>query len=111
MNDRADRDAADGVSERMILGIQTLVTGAGGVKDRLSIAGQDHLSPLSEGHFPKPLQAEFADIMAALTAANVEEESIRVTLAQISDADAVEIAKRIWGLFLRIQELRGRSLY
>ncbi len=103
---------ADSVFERLYLAVEALCIGPGDVRARLVDAGMQ-LAPLMKSEFPKVLQSDFEWVMNQLTrrpARHRHDGSIEGTMARIQRRTGVKIAKRIFAMFHRTQDLRGHPI-
>lgn len=102
---------AESVIERVHLAIETLATGPGDVRSRLKRAGIT-LTPLQVREFPEELRREFQWIMEQLTRHDPvrSEGRIEATMSRIQNSTGEMIAKRLFALYSKLQEMRGSPL-
>ena len=103
--------AAESVNERVHLAVETLATGPGDVRSRLKSAGIT-LAPLRAREFPEELRKDFEWIMEQLTRYDPvgSEGSIEATMKRIQNSTGEKIAKRLFALYGKVQEVRGSPL-
>ena len=108
MNASKAAKAAESVIERVQRAVSSLATGIGDVRSRLCIVGQI-LIPLQGHEFPEELGKDFESIMEDLTLhpSLHDEGRIVATMNRIQDLKGEEIASRVWGLYLSLQEIRS----
>ena len=108
MNASKAAKAAESVIERVQRAVSSLATGIGDVRSRLCIVGQI-LIPLQGHEFPEELGKDFESIMEDLTLHPPlhDEGRIVATMNRIQDLKGGEIASRVWGLYLSLQEIRS----
>ena len=108
------RQAAEGVIERVYLAIEQLCTGRGDVRKRLQTAIVT-LLPLREKEFPEELRGDYRWIIAESTKYKSEMPEFRgdleETMRRIQNSTGQKIAKRIFHIYSRLQEIRGFPLF
>lgn len=108
---RTNQTAAESVSERALNALHALSTGRGDIRARLKVVGQI-LLPIQVAEWPAALQPDIQWIMEQLTKhpAQHQEGNIEATMRRIQNRTGEKIANRFFGVYSRLQELRGRPL-
>lgn len=101
---------ANSVAERLFLSVRFLAIGEGDVRSRLKGVFLQ-LWALQEHEFPEELRADFRWVMEQFSrfpSSHPEYETdVEVTLAKIKNATGKKIAERVFGIYTRVQQIRG----
>ena len=107
------RQAAEDVIERVYIAIEQLCTGRGDVRKRLQTAVMT-LFPLQEKEFPEELRGDYRWVISESTKYKSEMPEFRgdleATMRRIQNSTGQKIAKRIFHIYSRLQEIRGFPL-
>lgn len=108
---QVSRRAAESVSERVYLAVKHLATSQGDVRDRLKGAGLT-LMPLMAREFPNEVRNDFEWVIQQLTRyePRFKEGRIEATMNRIRNPTGEKIAERIFDMYEKIQDIRGRPL-
>ena len=106
-----DLAAAESVVERLYLSVHHLATARGDVRSRLIGVGTT-LAPLLEREFPKELRSDYRWVMAQLTHYEpvYNEGRIEATMKRIKNATGEKIAKRVFEMYSKVQQMRSYPL-
>ncbi|MBI1179173.1 MAG: hypothetical protein GC201_01350 [Alphaproteobacteria bacterium] len=86
--------------ELLMVGVGQLVTGTGSIQERLLAAVQE-FHALETAEFPsEETRHKFAYLMKALGIGSVGRDQVATSLADMSDDQAAQYARRIYDLFL-----------
>lgn len=107
---RSFMDSTDYVWEKLYSAVSTLV-GADPIQDRLYDAFTSSLLVLTQDDFPNDLQPDFAFVEDALTRVDAvaDEGSARSSADALSNAEAAEVAAKIFALFVGIIEHQANT--
>jgi hypothetical protein len=93
--------------------VEHLCTSQGDVRKRL-IGAVSALLPLQTHEFPKELQADFNWVIAQSTKYETQmpqyEGNLDATMKRIKNSTGEKIAKKIFSIYSRIQDIRGFPL-
>jgi hypothetical protein len=107
------RSLAESVIERVYLAVEQLCVGQGDVRKRLITAVMT-LLPLQEEEFPEELRSDFRWVISQSTRYKSEYPQYRgdleATMSRIRNSTGEKIAKRIFTIYSRLQDIRGFPL-
>ncbi len=104
--DLITRNKAESVLERVYLAVEYLCTSQGDVRARL-VGAVNTLLPLRTREFPEELQPDFDWVMEQSTKYDNKVES---TMKRIKNSTGEKIAKKIFLIYSKIQDIRGFPL-
>jgi hypothetical protein len=111
--DMATRNKAESVVERLYLSVEHLCTTQGDVRKRL-VGAIMTLLPLQTREFPDDLQDDFDWVINQSTKYESQipqyEGRIEATMKRIRNSTGEKIAKKIFPIYSRIQDIRGFPL-
>lgn len=111
--DLTTRSKAESVVERVYLSVEHLCTAQGDVRKRL-VGAIMTLLPLQTREFPEELQADFDWVINQSTKYKSKipqyEGHIEATMKRIKNSTGEKIAKKIFSIYSRIQDIRGFPL-
>jgi hypothetical protein len=104
--DQLTRNKAESVLERVYIAVEHLCTAKGNVKERLIVA-VNTLLPLRTREFPEELQDDFYWV---ITQSTQFENNVELTMKRIRNSTGEKIAKKIFLIYSKIQDIRGFPL-
>lgn len=111
--DISTRNKAESVVERVYLSVEHLCIAPGDVRKRLEVA-VGILLPLRPSDFPEDMQNDFNWIIEQCTKYESEDPQrwgrVEATMKRIKNSTGERIAKNIFSMYSRLQNIRGFPL-